>query len=63
MGLNDTLIALIPKNKIHVLVSHYRPINLCNVLYKIAAKVLTNRLKLILPAIIAPTHCALILGR
>ena len=45
-GINETYICLIPK------ITEYRPISLCNIIYKIISKVLANRLKRILAEII-----------
>ena len=47
-SLNSIFISLIPKIKNPKRVSDVRPISLCNVVYKLIAKVLVNRLKQIL---------------
>ena len=56
--LNHTFITLIPKIINPMAVTDYRPISLCNVLYKIFSKVLANRLKKILPSIITKHQSA-----
>ena len=57
-SLNHTYLTLIPKVKCLVKVMDFRPIALCNVLYKIISKVLANRLKKILPCIISKFQSA-----
>ena len=56
--LNHTFISLIPKKKNPEYASDFRPISLCNVVFKIFSKVLINRLKCILPKIITETQSA-----
>jgi hypothetical protein len=60
---NDTHIALIPKKGVCHFPSDFRPISLCNVIYKLIAKTLANRLKEHLPDYIHPSQQAFIKGR
>lgn len=60
---NFTYIFLIPKIKNPVLAFDFRPISLCNVIYKLATKVLANRLKQILLDIISKTQSVFIPDR
>ena len=57
-AINNTFIALIPKKNDSICVTDYHPISSCNMAYKLGAKVLANRLKMILPHIVSPFQSA-----
>lgn len=61
--LNHTIIALIPKSSNASREGDFRPIALCNVVYKIISKLLANRLETVLPGIIDEAQSAFISGR
>ena len=52
-SLNDTFIALIPKKRNVVNIKYFHPISLVKIVYKLLAKVLTNRLKMVLENLIS----------
>ncbi|KAL2237611.1 UNVERIFIED_CONTAM: hypothetical protein Sindi_0952800, partial [Sesamum indicum] len=60
---NSTLLALIPKVHNPMTVGDFRPISCCNVLYKIIAKLLVQRLSVVLDKLINPSQAAFIPGR
>jgi hypothetical protein len=62
-ALNATFITLIPKYGQAHQSTLYRPIALCNVIYKILTKVIARRLKPILPTIISPEQSGYVEGR
>ena len=62
-GINKTYITLIPKVKRARKAKDFRPISLYNILYKLMAKVIANRIKGILPDIVDKAQSAFVGGR
>ena len=62
-ALGHSFITLIPKVKDPTYVSEFRPISLSNVLYRIFAKVPTNRLQAIMPNLILEHQSAFLSDR
>jgi len=62
-GVNQTTIVLIPKIKHPQDLKNFRPISLCNVIYKICSKVLASRLRMFLDDIIYEEQSTFVPGR
>ncbi|GAU16627.1 hypothetical protein TSUD_325750 [Trifolium subterraneum] len=62
-GLNSTFIALIPKIDSPQRLNDFRPISLVGCLYKILAKVLANRLRLVIGSVISESQTAFVKDR
>ncbi|XP_071938995.1 uncharacterized protein [Coffea arabica] len=62
-AINHTVISLIPKVECPTVINQYRPISLCQVVYKALAKILVNRLKPYLSRCISKSQSAFVPGR
>ncbi|XP_071933729.1 uncharacterized protein [Coffea arabica] len=62
-SINETSITLIPKVDNPISLANYRPISLCNVLYRIIAKILANRMKRVIALCISYSQSAFVPGR
>ena len=60
---NATFLTLIPKEQGTEDPGKFRPIALCNVIYKIITKVIANRLRPLLPVLISPEQAGFVEGR
>ena len=62
-SLNATFLVMFPKKGNVEDIKDYRPISLLGGLYKILAKVLANRLRMVIDKVVSPTQNAFVEGR
>ena len=62
-SLNTSFISMIPQQDLAQIADKYRPIALCNVVYKIISKVVANRLKPLLPSLVSEEQSGYVEGR
>ncbi|CAN0880875.1 Putative ribonuclease H protein At1g65750 [Linum grandiflorum] len=62
-SVNETVIVLIPKRRHPELMQHFRPISLCNVVYKTITKCLATRLRPIMKTLVTSTQASFVPGR
>ena len=61
--INRTNIVLVPKTNNPQRMIDFRPISLCNTIYKIVTKILVNQLKHLMPTLVSSSQTAFVLGR
>lgn len=63
LDVNQTLLTLIPKCDDPSKVSQFRPVALCNFVYKVITKIIAQRLRLILPYVVSENQSSFTPGR
>jgi hypothetical protein len=63
VGVNDTIVVLLPKKEEPENLKDFRPISLFNIIYKVVSKCLVNRLHPLLQDLIAPIQNVFVSGR
>ena len=61
-AINATNVVFVPKVPIPTKIGQFRPISICNIVYKVISKIISNRIKLLLADLICPTQNAFVLG-
>jgi hypothetical protein len=61
-GVNETAIVLLPKKEAPECLNDFRPISLCNVIYKVVSKCLVNKMWPLLNDLIGPMQSAFVPG-
>ena len=61
-NINHTYVVLNPKCQNPYNNTQFHPVSLCNIVYKLASKVLANRIRSILSKVISPCQSAFMLG-
>lgn len=62
-GINSTILALVAKKNDAIFMKDYRSISCCNVIYKVISKLLTNRMKRLIPLFISLNQSAFVKNR
>ncbi|GKD73877.1 RNA-directed DNA polymerase, eukaryota, partial [Tanacetum coccineum] len=62
-GCNSSFIALVPKVEDPLVLNDFRPISLIGSQYKILAKILANRLAMVIPSVVSEAQTTFIKGR
>lgn len=62
-GMNNTLISLIPKVDSLISFAQFKPMSLCNIVYKFVTKLLANCLKKVILNIMSPIYSSFVMGQ